>query len=278
MTSPGNHLPQRIACLSTEAVEVLYALGEEARIAGISGFTTRPARARKEKPKISGFSSARIDKILAVKPDMVLAFSDMQGDICRELVKAGIEVHHFNQRSIAGIFAMIETTGRLVGAEDKALALVAELVEQVEQVRHAAAQSPRRPRVYFEEWDEPMICGIQWVSELITIAGGEDVFADLAQHGAARGRIIAEKFPEGRNALAQVAARRPDIVIASWCGKKFQPERFRERFAGFDFPALATGEVHEIKSARILSPGPVAIQEGLPQLAQLIERWAMSAA
>lgn len=267
-------LPQRIACLSTESVEVLYALGEEARIAGISGFTTRPARARKEKPKISGFSSARIDKILAVKPDLVLAFSDMQGEICRELVKAGIEVHHFNQRSVAGIFAMMETTGRLVGAEGRALALISELEARIENVRHAAARLPRRPRVYFEEWDEPMICGIQWVSELIAIAGGEDVFADLAQHGAARERIIAEKFPEGRNALAQVAVRRPDIVIASWCGKKFQPERFRERFAGLDFPALATGEVHEIKSAHILSPGPVAIQEGLPQLARIISHWA----
>jgi len=259
-------LPQRIACLSTESVEVLYALGEEARIAGISGFTTRPARARKEKPKISGFSTARIDKILAVRPDLVLAFSDLQGDICRELVKAGIAVHHFNQRSVAGILAMIETIGRLVGAEDRALALVGELEAQIDSVRHAAARLPRRPRVYFEEWDEPMISGIQWVSELVGIAGGDDVFPELAQRGTARERIIAEK--------SALAIRRPDIVLASWCGKKFQPERFRERFAGFDFPALATGEVHEIKSAHILSPGPAAIQEGLPQLARIIGRWA----
>jgi iron complex transport system substrate-binding protein len=265
-TANARRLPQRIACLSTEAVEVLYALGEEARIAGISGFTTRPARARKEKPKISGFSSARIDKILAVKPDLVLAFSDMQGDMCRELVKAGIEVHHFNQRSVESIFSMIETTGRLVGAFDRALALVAELEAQIESVRRAAARLPRRPRVYFEEWDEPMISGIQWVSELIGIAGGDDVFADLAQHGAARERIVAEK--------SALATRRPDIVIASWCGKKFQPERFAARFAGFDIPALATGEVREIKSSHILSPGPVAIQEGLPQLAQIISHWA----
>lgn len=270
-------LPQRIACLSTESVEVLYALGEEARIAGISGFTVRPARARKEKPKISGFSSARIDRILAVQPDLVLAFSDMQGDICRDLVKAGIEVHHFNQRSVEGIFAMIETIGRLVGAEDRALVLIAALEAQIDSVRHAAAQLPRRPRVYFEEWDEPMICGIQWVSELISIAGGEDVCADLAQHGAARERIIAAKFPEGCNALALVA-RRPDIVIASWCGKKFQPAQFAARFAGFDFPALRAGEIHEIKSAHILSPGPAAIQQGLPQLAQIIDRWAATSA
>lgn len=261
-------LPQRIACLSTESVEVLYALGEEARIAGISGFTVRPARARKEKPKISGFSTARIDKILAVKPDLVLAFSDMQGDMCRELVKAGIEVHHFNQRSVAGILAMIETTGRLVGAEGRALALISELEAQVESVRRAAALLPCRPRVYFEEWDEPMISGIQWASELIGIAGGDDVFADLAQHGAARDRVVTEK--------SALATRRPDIVIASWCGKKFQPERFAARFEGFDIPALRTGEVHEIKSAHILSPGPAAIREGLPQLAQIIGRWAES--
>jgi iron complex transport system substrate-binding protein len=263
-------LPQRIACLSTESVEVLYALGEEARIVGISGFTTRPARARKEKPKISGFSTARIDKILAVRPDLVLAFSDLQGDICRELVKAGIAVHHFNQRSVAGILAMIETIGRLVGAEGRALALVGELEAQIDSVRHAAARHARRPRVYFEEWDEPMISGIQWVSELVGIAGGDDVFPELAQCGTARERIVAEK--------SALAGRRPDIVLASWCGKKFRPERFRERFAGFDFPALATGEVHEIKSAHILSPGPAAIQEGLPQLARIISRWAATSA
>jgi iron complex transport system substrate-binding protein len=259
-------LPQRIACLSTESVEVLYALGEEARIAGISGFTVHPARARKEKPKISGFSTARIDKILAVRPDLVLAFSDLQGDICRELVKAGIAVHHFNQRSVEDILAMIATTGRLVGAEGRALALISELEAQIESVRHAAAQLPRRPRVYFEEWDEPMISGIQWVSELVGIAGGDDVFPELAQHGAARERIVVEK--------SALVIRRPDIVLASWCGKKFQPTRFYERFSGLAFPALTNGEVHEIKSAHILSPGPAAIRKGLPQIAQIIQAWA----
>lgn len=257
--------PQRIACLSTEAVEVLYALGAADRIAGISGFTTQPPQARREKPKISGFSSARIDKILAVAPDLVLAFSDMQGDICRQLVGAGIEVHHFNQRDIAGIFAMIDTIGRLIDETARARALIAELATRIEQTRELAARLPRRPRVYFEEWDEPMICGIQWVSELIAIAGGEDVCADLARHGAARERILGEK--------SALAIRRPEIVIASWCGKKFQPERFRARFAGHDFPALADDELHEVKSAHILSPGPVAIREGLPRLFRIISRW-----
>lgn len=266
MASKSKYLPQRIACLSTESVEVLYALGEEARVVGISGFTTRPARARKEKPKISGFSTARIDKILAVKPDLVLAFSDLQGDICRDLVKAGIAVHHFNQRSVTEILAMITTVGNLVGAQDRAAQLVAKLEAQIAIVREAAATLPRRPRVYFEEWDEPMISGIQWASELITIAGGDDVFAELAQKRSAKERIIAEK--------SALVIRRPDIVFASWCGKKFQSARFYERFAEHDFPALAANQVHEIKSAYILSPGPAAIELGLPQIAKIIHAWA----
>lgn len=261
----AGRLPQRIACLSTEAVEVLYALGEEARIAGISGFAVHPPRARKEKPKISGFSSPRSDRILAVQPDLVLAFSDMQGELCRELVKTGLEVHHFNQRSLAGIYAMIETTGRLVAAEARAQALVAELEAQVAAVRDAAANLPRRPRVYFEEWDEPMICGIQWVSELIEIAGGTDVCAEFAKAPDARARVI-EK--------SALAARRPEIVIGSWCGKKFRAERFSERFAGLALPAIASGDLYEIKSPDILSPGPAAILHGLPQLAAIIRRWA----
>jgi iron complex transport system substrate-binding protein len=268
MASKAKYLPQRIACLSTESVEVMYALGEEDRVVGISGFTTRPARARKEKPRISGFSTARIDKILAVKPDLVLAFSDLQGDICRDLVKAGIAVHHFNQRSVAEILAMITTVGNLVGVPDRAAQLVAKLEAQIVIVREAAATLPRRPRVYFEEWDEPMISGIQWVSELIAIAGGEDVFSELAIKRSAKERIV-EK--------SALVIRRPDIVLASWCGKKFQPARFYGRFAGHDFPALAANQVHEIKSAYILSPGPAAIELGLPQIANIIHAWANKA-
>jgi iron complex transport system substrate-binding protein len=263
-----SRLPSRIACLSTESVEVLYELGEQDRIVGISGFTTRPPRARKEKPKISGFSSASLKRILAVEPDLVLAFSDMQGDICRDLVKAGIEVHHFNQRGVEDILAMIETLGRLVGAEGRALQLVAGLEAQIEQTRRAAAALPRRPRVYFEEWNQPLIAGIRWVSELIAIAGGDDVCADLALHAAARERIIEE---------SALATRRPDIIIGSWCGKKFQPAQVLARRGWEEIPAVRDGELHEIKSALILSPGPAAIREGLPQLARIIARWARRA-
>jgi len=258
-------LPKRIACLSTEAAEILYELGEEDRIVGISGFTTRPARARKEKPKISGFSTGKLERILAVEPDLVLGFSDMQGDICRELVKAGIEVHHFNQRSVEGIFAMIETLGRLVGAEARALALVGELEAKVALAIRSAAGLTRRPKVYFEEWNEPLIAGIRWVSELITIAGGNDVFADLASQPSAKGRLIGD--PQ------TVVQRQPDIIIGSWCGKRFQPEQLRIRPGWDSIPAVKAGELHEIKSALILSPGPAAIREGLPQLASIIRRW-----
>lgn len=259
-------LPKRIACLSTEAAEILYELGEEDRIVGISGFTTRPAHARKEKPKISGFSTGKLERILAVEPDLVLAFSDMQGDICRDLVKAGVEVHHFNQRSVEDIFRMIETLGRLVGAEANALTRVAELEGLVAATREAAAGLTRRPRVYFEEWDEPLIAGIRWVSELIAIAGGDDIFADLAIQASAKGRMIADPMT--------VVARQPEIIIGSWCGKKFQPGKLVARPGWEAIPAVQQGEVHEIKSALILSPGPAAIREGLPLLADIIGRWA----
>lgn len=259
-------LPRRIACLSTESVEVIYELGEQDRIAGISGFTTRPPRARKEKPRISGFSSARVERILAVMPDLVLAFSDMQGDICRELVKAGLEVHHFNQRSVDDILAMIETVGRLIGAEERARQLVAGLEAQIERTRLAAGDLPRRPKVYFEEWHEPLITGIGWVSELVAVAGGEDIFAGLAAHTAARRRIVE---------ASAVLAGQPDVIMASWCGRKFQPAHLRARPGWEQIPALRTGELHEIKSALILSPGPAAIREGLPQLARIVRQWAL---
>ena len=242
----ARRLPSRIVCLTTETVEVLYALGEEARIAGISGYTVIPPRARKEKPKVFAFSSGDLDRILAVEPDLVLGFSDMQADVARDLIKAGVAVHVFNQRSVDDILAMIETVGRLVGAEDKALALVAELEATMADVQAQAARLPRRPRVYFEEWDEPPISAVRWVSELIGIAGGEDVFAERA----------------------------PDIVIGSWCGKRFRPERVVARAGWEDVPAVRDGELHEVKSALILSPGPVAIREGLPALAAIIARWA----
>jgi iron complex transport system substrate-binding protein len=261
--------PQRIVCLSTETVEVLYALGQEHRIAGISGYTVRPPQARREKPKVSGFSTARLDKILAVDPDLVLAFSDLQADMCRDLVRAGVEVHHFNQRDVAGIFAMIATVGRLVGAEEKAAAYVAELEARVECVRAAAATLPRRPRVYFEEWDAPQISGIRWVSELIAIAGGDDVFPELATRANARERIVADPM--------EVVRRAPDIIIGSWCGKKFQSRSVRARPGWEALPAVREDRVYEIKSAIILSPGPAALTDGLSALSTIMRSWVPSA-
>lgn len=262
-------LPQRIVCLTSETVEVLYALGEQDRIAGITGYTVFPKEARRDKPKVFAFTSGDLQRILAVAPDLVLTFSNLQADIARELIQSGVPVVAFNQRSVEGILAMVASVGRLVGAEERALALVAELEATIAGVRAAAARLPRRPRVYFEEWDEPLISGIGWVSEMIALAGGEDVFAEQARAQSARERIIAD--PQ------EVLRRAPDIVIGSWCGKHFRPERVAARPGWSALPAVAAGAVHEMKSAVILSPGPVAIREGLPALLHLFERWAAGA-
>lgn len=260
-------LPERIVCLSTETVEVLYLLGEEARIAGISGFTTHPPQARREKPKVSGFSSAKIERILAVQPDLVLAFSDLQGDIARDLVKAGVAVHVFNHRSVEGILAMVETVGRLVGAEARALQLVAELEQAIAGARAdgeaRAARLGRRPKVYFEEWNEPLITGIRRVSELIGIAGGEDCFGELSVHPNARERILAD--------AAVVIPRAPDVIVGSWCGKHFQPDHVTRRPGWDAIPAVRDGRVFEVKSAILLAPGVAAIREGLPALARCLD-------
>ncbi len=262
--------PQRIVCLSTETVEVLYRLGEEDRIAGISGFTVRPPRARKEKPKVSAFSTADVGKILAVAPDLVLAFSDLQANVAREVVKAGVAVHVFNHRSVEGILAMVETLGALVGAQEAAAALVTRLEDTLAEARAAGqarvARLGRRPRVYFEEWDEPMISGIRWVSELITLAGGEDIFADRASAPNAQERIITDPV--------EVVARAPDLILGSWCGKHFRPERVTSRPGWASIPAVRQGQVHEIKSAIILAPGLAAIEEGLPALVNRLDALA----
>ena len=258
-------LPERIVCLSTETVEVLYALGEADRIVGISGYTVIPPRARKEKPKVFAFISGDLQRILALEPDLVLCFSDLQADIARDLIKAGVAVHVFNPRSIEEIFAMIETVGRLVDAQPRALALVAELEAIIAQTRAAAAGFDRRARVYFEEWDEPLISGLRWVSELIGLAGGEDVFPELARQPGAAGRIIADPM--------EVVRRQPDIIIGSWCGKHFRPQRVAARPGWSEVPAVRNGRIHEIKSAVILTPGPVAIREGLPALHRLMADW-----
>ena len=262
-----NRLPQRIVCLTTETVEVLYAIGEQDRIAGITGYTVRPPEARKEKPKVYAFTSGDIDKILAVRPDLVLTFSDLQADIARDLIKAGVPVHAFNQRSVDETLGMVETVGRLVGAEAGALRLVGELEAQIERARNVAgeriARRGRRPRVYFEEWDEPNITAVRWVSELIEIAGGENIFAERAASPLARDRILADPL--------EVVERAPEVIIGSWCGKHFRPERVSARPGWSTVPAVVNGRLHEIKSAIILTPGPVAISEGLPLLLDLFD-------
>jgi iron complex transport system substrate-binding protein len=259
-----NTLPERIVCLTTETVEVLYLLGEQDRIVGISGYTTRPAEARKEKPKVSAFTTAKIDKILALNPDLVLGFSNLQADIAAALIKAGIEVHVFNQRSVADILRMIACVGRLVGAESKANALINTFQTQINDALQAASLLPCRPVVYFEEWDEPMMCSIRWAAELIGIAGGEDCFPELMQFHSAGERIVTP---------AQVLARMPDIIIGSWCGKKFQPDQVKAREGWSDIPAVKNGMVFEIKSVDILQPGPSVFTHGLKQLQTIMQQW-----
>ncbi|WP_347261467.1 cobalamin-binding protein [Rudaea sp.] len=258
--------PQRIVCLTEEPTEVLYAIGEQDRIVGISGFTVRPARARKEKPKVSAFTSAKIGEILKLEPDLVIGFSDIQADIARDLIKAGIEVWISNHRSVAGILDYIHRLGALVGAGGKAVALARAAEEKIRQVENAAKTLPRRPRVYFEEWDEPMISGIRWVAELVRSAGGDDVFPELAEQSLARDRIIADP--------REVIRRAPDIVIGSWCGKRFRADKVAARDGWTAIPAVRDGELHEVKSPIILQPGPAALFDGLDALHRIVARWA----
>ena len=258
--------PRRIVCLTEEPTEVLYALGEQDRIVGISGFTVRPPRARREKPKVSAFTSAKIGEILKLDPDFVIGFSDIQADIARELIAHGVEVWISNHRSVAGILDYIRRLGALVGASENAEAFARRAEAHLDEVRVRAALLPRRQRVYFEEWDEPMISGIRWVAELIRIAGGDDVFPELAEKPLARDRIIAD----GND----VVRRAPDLILASWCGKKFRPEKVAARAGWSAIPAVRDGELHEIKSPIILQPGPAALFDGLDALHAVIARRA----
>jgi iron complex transport system substrate-binding protein len=249
------HPPERIVCLTEETVETLYLLGQEARIVGVSGYAVRPPQVRREKPRISAFTSADIPKILALKPDLVLAFSDLQADIVAGLIREGLAVHCFNQRDVPGILAMIRTLGALVGATCRAKALAATYEARLAAI---AAEAPAtRPRVWFEEWDAPLISGIGWVSELIQIAGGQDIFPDLAARQAARDRIVP---PE---AVIEAA---PDVILASWCGKKVRPEKIAARPGWSAIPATRAGRITEIKSPLILQPGPAALTDGLDAL------------
>ena len=257
--------PSRIVCLTEETVETLYLLGEQDRIVGISGYAVRPPQARREKPRVSAFTSANIDKILGLKPDLVLTFSDLQADIAADLIRSGTDVHAFNQRSVTGILDMIRMVGAMVGASERAQQLVGTLEARVAEARNRAECLPKRPRVFFEEWDDPLISGIGWVSELVEIAGGIDIFADRSHQGAAKDRIVR---------MEEVVQREPDLIIGSWCGKKFRPERVTAR-PGFGLiPAVRHQDLCEIKSSLILQPGPAALTDGLAELQKIVERWA----
>ncbi len=258
--------PRRIVCLTEEPTEVLYALGEQDRIVGISGFTVRPPQARREKPKVSAFTSAKIDEILKLEPDFVIGFSDIQADIAAELVRRGVEVWISNHRSVAGILDYIRRLGALVGAGDKANAYVDGLRRGLEAIEREAAMLPRRPQVYFEEWDEPPITGIQWVAELIRIAGGDDLFPERAREPLAKARILED--------ADEVIRRAPDIILGSWCGKKFRPEKVAARPGWSAIPAVRDGQLFEIKSPIILQPGPAALTDGVAEIARIVQAWA----
>jgi len=256
--------PRRIVCLTEEPTEVLYALGEAGRIVGISGFTVRPPRARREKPKVSAFTSAKIEKILELKPDFVVGFSDIQADIAADLIRAGVEVWISNHRSVAEILDYVRRLGALVGAGAKASAYADELQRGLDEIAAAVPSGPR-PKVYFEEWDEPRITGIRWVAELVRIAGGDDIFPERAAMSLARDRILANDD--------EIIARAPDIVFGSWCGKKFRPEQVAARAGWSDVPAVRAQQLFEIKSPIILQPGPAALTDGVRELAAHIARW-----
>ncbi len=258
--------PERIVCLTEETTETLYLLGEERRIVGISGFTVRPPRARREKPRVSAFTSAKIEKIVELRPDLVLGFSDLQADIAAELVRAGIEVHVFNHRSVAEILRMIAMLGAMVGCASRAQALIGQLQSGLDEIRASAARFARRPRVYFEEWDQPQISGIRWVSELVGIAGGEDCFPELAREPLGKNRIIADPL--------EVPRRSPDVIFGSWCGKKFRPELVAARAGWSEVPAVRAGQLHEIKSSIIVQPGPAALTDGVRGLHARLAAWA----
>jgi iron complex transport system substrate-binding protein len=259
----ATHFPERIVCLTEETTETLYLLGEGDRVVGVSGYTVRPPEAR-QKSRISSFLHARFDKIEALKPDLVLAFSDLQAEITGELIKRGYPVFTFNQRTVDEILQMIRVLGGIVGCPEKGEALARRLQGGLERIRESAAQRPRRPRVYFEEWDDPLISGICWVDQLVEIAGGEPVFPELRSGRLAKERIVTSE---------QVIAAAPDIVIGSWCGKPVRRERIAARTGWEQMPAVRAGQLHEIKSAYILQPGPAALTEGVGQIQRIVNAW-----
>jgi iron complex transport system substrate-binding protein len=261
--------PQRIVCMTEETTEWLYLLGQEHRIVGISGYTVRPRRAREEKPRVSAFTSAKIDKILDLQPDCVLGFSDMQADIAAELVRRGVQVTIYNQRSVAEIFSMLYQVAAMVGQGEQGLQRIAGMQQSLQAIQDAVAvrlaAGARRPKVFFEEWDTPHISAIRWVSELIGIAGGEDCFPELALQSLGKNRIIADGLT--------IVQREPDIILGSWCGKKFRPETVAAREGWADVPAVRTSQLFEIKSPDILQPGPAALTDGVAKMHKIILAW-----
>ena len=255
--------PDRIVCLTEETTETLYLLGEGRRVVGISGYTVRPPEAR-EKPKISSFLNARYDKIEALNPDLILAFSDLQAAITTELVRRGYPVFTFNQRSVEEILQMIAMLGAMVGAAARAETLVRDLAAGLDAIRTSARRWTGRPRVYFEEWPDPLISGIQWVEELVEIAGGVSVFPELRRARLARDRIVTSE---------QVIAAAPDVIIGSWCGKPVRREKISARTGWAEIPAVKNGDIYEVKSTYILQPGPASLTEGVTQVHRILSAW-----
>jgi iron complex transport system substrate-binding protein len=287
LQAPSLPGPRRIVCLTEETTEWLYLLGQEARIVGISGYTVRPRRAREEKPKVSAFLSAKIDKILALEPDCVFGFSDLQADIASALIRKGVQVTVFNQRSVDEIFAVLYQVAAMVGQAERGLELLEAMRTRLLQIEAAGRALPRRPRIYFEEWDEPHISAIRWVSELACIAGADDCFPELAQMAMGKDRIIGDGcFPElalqslGKDRIiadpAEIVRRDPEIIVGSWCGKKFRPEKVAAREGWQDVNAVKNRQLFEIKSADILQPGPAALTDGVEQLHRMVLQWAAS--
>ena len=258
--------PQRIVCLTEETTEWLYLLGLEQRIVGISGYTVRPPRARQEKPRVSAFLSAKIERILELRPDCVFGFSDLQADIAAELIRRGVQVTVFNQRSVEEIFSMLYQVAAMMGAADRGLVLMDAMRARLAAIEQAARTLPRRPRIFFEEWDEPHISCIRWVSQLLGVAGGDDCFPELAEQSLGKNRIIADG--------AEIVRRDPDIIVGSWCGKKFRPEKVAARPGWEKVAAVRNGQLFEIKSADILQPGPAALTDGVEQLHRIVMNWS----
>jgi iron complex transport system substrate-binding protein len=258
--------PSRIVCLTEETTETLYLLGEGDRVVGVSGYTVRPPEARR-KPRVSAFIHAKYEKIDALEPDLILGFSDLQANIAAELIKRGYPVMVFNQRSVSEILQMVRVLGALVGCTEKANRLISHLELEIDSIRAAAAQLPCRPRVFFEEWDDPLISGIRWVEELVQIAGGDSIFPELRDAKLGKQRIVSGE---------DVIRRQPDVIIASWCGKAVRQQRIAQRDGWQDVPAIRNGHIYEIKSSYILQPGPAALTEGVRQLHHIIARVAQA--